>query len=74
METTNKQPEIVHHDGHVEDHHNHNSPKHDAGEKLDVIGFEVDETQLPKGYYRSRFFIGSFFAIGFGLWAGTGAL
>ncbi|KAF2403745.1 MFS general substrate transporter [Trichodelitschia bisporula] len=32
---------------------------------------EIDETDLRKGYYRSPFFIGSFMAIGLGLWAGT---
>jgi hypothetical protein len=38
------------------------------------IGFEADETNLPPGYFYSRFFIGSFLAIGFSLWAGTAAL
>ena len=55
--------------------------KHAAGGKHDVatsdseevVGFEIDESHLPKGYYHSRFFIGTFMAIGLGLWAGTGA-
>ncbi|KIV98822.1 uncharacterized protein PV09_09435 [Verruconis gallopava] len=45
--------------------------QHRDGEE--VTGFEVDEAQLPKGYYYSRFFLGSFFAIGLSLWAGTAA-
>ena len=32
-------------------------------------GFETDLEHLPKGYYRSRFFIGSIMATGLGLWA-----
>lgn len=39
-----------------------------------MIGFEADESSLPKGYYYSPFFLGSFCAIGFSLWAGTAAL
>lgn len=39
-----------------------------------IVGFEADEDSLPKGYFRSRFFIGTFMAIGLSLWAGTGAL
>lgn len=29
--------------------------------------FQTDEDSLPKGYYRSSFFIGTMFATGFGL-------
>jgi hypothetical protein len=36
-------------------------------------GFEADLDALPPGYFRSRFFIGTFFAIGFGLIAAVGA-
>jgi hypothetical protein len=43
-------------------------------DSAEVTGFEADETNLPKGYFYSRFFIGTFFAIGLSLWAGTGAL
>ncbi|KAB5531436.1 fungal trichothecene efflux pump [Coniochaeta sp. 2T2.1] len=40
----------------------------------DVIGgFEADIDTLPPGYFKSRFFIGTFFAIGFSLIAGVGA-
>jgi hypothetical protein len=38
------------------------------------FGFNAELSNLPKGYYRSRFFIGSYLAIGFGVWAGVGAL
>jgi hypothetical protein len=39
----------------------------------DVIqGFQTDETSLPKGYYRSPFFVGTMFATGLGLSAGVG--
>ena len=48
-------------------------PSHDEAD-LNQIGFEADETNLPPGYFYSRFFIGSFLAIGFSLWAGTAAL
>ncbi|KAF1980654.1 MFS general substrate transporter [Aulographum hederae CBS 113979] len=37
----------------------------------EVVGFEADESTLPKGYFFSRFFIGSYLAIAFSLWAGT---
>lgn len=40
----------------------------------DVTGFEVHEASLPKGYFYSRYFVGSYLAIGFGLWGGTAAL
>jgi hypothetical protein len=46
------------------------APANDA----DITGFETDEADLPKGYFRSRFFLGSYVAIGFGLWGGTAAL
>jgi hypothetical protein len=38
-----------------------------------IGGFEADIDALPPGYFKSRFFIGTFFAIGFGLMAGVGA-
>ncbi|KAF2668524.1 siderophore iron transporter [Microthyrium microscopicum] len=34
-----------------------------------IIGFEADLGDLPKGYYRSKLFLGSMFATGMGLWA-----
>ena len=45
-----------------------------ASEAFSVTGFDADESELPKGYYHSPFFLGSFLAIGFSLWAGTAAL
>lgn len=39
----------------------------------EAIGFETDLDSLPKGYYTSRFFIGSMLATGIGLWAGVSA-
>ena len=45
-----------------------------ADDNAEVTGFAADETTLPKGYFYSRFFVGSFMAIGFSLWAGTAAL
>lgn len=35
-------------------------------------GFTADLDNLPKGYYRSSFFVGTLFAIGSGLAASTG--
>ncbi|KXL50749.1 hypothetical protein M433DRAFT_76067 [Acidomyces richmondensis BFW] len=35
--------------------------------------FSTEEDQLPKGYYRSPFFLGTFAALWFGLLGGTGA-
>ena len=52
--------------------HDHNSPI--SGNDAILIGFEADEADLPKGYFRSRFFLGSYLAIGLGLWGGTAAL
>lgn len=38
-----------------------------------IGGFEADLDDLPPGYFKSRFFLGTFMAIGLGLWAGVGA-
>lgn len=35
-------------------------------------GFQTNESNLPKGYYRSPFFVGTMFATGLGLSAGVG--
>ncbi|KAK7402452.1 hypothetical protein QQX98_011779 [Neonectria punicea] len=48
----------------------------DAPEKMgassdDVIGYETNFDELPKGYYTSKFFLGSMLATSLGLWAGT---
>ncbi|CAK7198048.1 hypothetical protein SEUCBS139899_000706 [Sporothrix eucalyptigena] len=34
-----------------------------------VVGYETDLNALPKGYFYSRFFLGSMLAVGLGLWA-----
>jgi hypothetical protein len=52
----------------------HDEPKTISANAVDVLGFEADEADLPKGYFRSRFFLGSYLAIGLGLWGGTAAL
>ncbi|EON67606.1 hypothetical protein W97_06974 [Coniosporium apollinis CBS 100218] len=39
----------------------------------EIIGFEADEATLPKGYFTSRFFLGSMLATGLGLMCGVGA-
>ena len=45
-----------------------------AGSNKDVVGVaEFDETVLPPGYFRSKFFIGSMAGIGLGLMAGVAA-
>jgi hypothetical protein len=35
----------------------------------ETLGCETDFQHLPKGYYYSRFFLGSLLATGLGLWA-----
>ena len=37
----------------------------------EVIGYETNFDELPKGYYTSKFFLGSMLATSLGLWAGT---
>jgi hypothetical protein len=39
----------------------------------EIHGFEIDYESLPKGYYRSRFFIGTMLATGLALICGTAA-
>lgn len=39
----------------------------------DIHGFEIDSAALPKGYYRSRFFLGTFLATGLAIICGTAA-
>ncbi|CAO2650293.1 Nn.00g015850.m01.CDS01 [Neocucurbitaria sp. VM-36] len=39
----------------------------------DIHGFEVDYAALPKGYYHSRFFLGTFLATGLAIACGTAA-
>ena len=47
------------------------SEKHHVEDDV-LRGFQTDETSLPKGYYRSPFFVGTMFATGLGLSAGVG--
>lgn len=37
-----------------------------------IHGFQTDLDNLPKGYYRSSFFLGTMFAVGIGLTAAVG--
>ena len=38
----------------------------------ELHGFQANESSLPKGYYRSSFFVGTMFATGLGLSGGVG--
>lgn len=46
----------------------HEVPNHLEPERL---GCETDMELLPKGYFYSRFFLGSLMAVGLGTWAGV---
>ena len=37
----------------------------------EITGYETNYEELPKGYFYSKFFLGSMLATGLGLWAGT---
>jgi hypothetical protein len=39
----------------------------------EIYGFEADENTLPKGYFRSPFFLGTMLATGLGVVSGNGA-
>ncbi|KXJ90089.1 fungal trichothecene efflux pump [Microdochium bolleyi] len=45
----------------------------EAGTTGEIIGFETDLSELPAGYYTSKFFVGSMFAVGVSLTAGVAA-
>jgi hypothetical protein len=45
----------------------------DPTDSSEITGFRADESTLPKGYFLSRFFVGSMMATGLGLLAGTAA-
>jgi hypothetical protein len=64
-----KKASVVH-----QDEKNHEQTSSGLENSPVVTGFEADESDLPKGYFRSRFFLGSYLAIGLGLWGGTAAL
>jgi hypothetical protein len=68
MASQTEKDSVVHHDAIVQ------VETQTLGANDLVTGFEADEADLPKGYFRSRFFLGSYFAIGLGLWGGTAAL
>lgn len=54
-------------------HHEHRTAKksdHDNG--TTIHGFIASEEELPKGYFRSPYFIGTYFAIGMNLLASNG--
>jgi hypothetical protein len=68
MDVGSAKDQVIHHDNTTE-HEKHSSLAEDA-----ITGFEADEADLPKGYFRSRFFLGSYLAIALGLWGGTAAL
>lgn len=56
------------HSENLEKPHTHKDPN-----ASNIVGFESSEDTLPKGYFYSRYFIGSFLAVGIGLSSGTGA-
>jgi hypothetical protein len=63
--------EAIHHD-------TISTPSSDAVHDVDlsdesIVGFETDVEHLPKGYYTSRFFIGSMLATGLSLTCGVAA-
>jgi hypothetical protein len=55
-------------DGHGSDNTSQGVDLHHA----DTHGFTADETTLPKGYFRSSFFLGTMMATGLGLAAAVG--
>lgn len=66
MEKTND------HVDHLERPSSVEGPRKDAPlSEEEVIGYEATFDQLLKGYYTSRFFLGSMLATSLGLWAGT---
>lgn len=65
MSAASKNPQVLREEHHVE------STTENAEA---LVGFEAHQDQLPKGYFYSRFFLGTYFAIGFSLWAGVAAL
>ncbi|KAK4565373.1 hypothetical protein LTR86_003990 [Recurvomyces mirabilis] len=42
------------------------------GKEPEVVGFVADTNELPPGYFRSKYFLGSLFATGMGLLAAVG--
>jgi MFS family permease len=45
----------------------------DSSDSDGVFGFETSAESLPKGYFYSKFFLGSMLATGLGLWCGVSA-
>jgi len=58
------------------DHAQHDDLKHTPTVTTlgddELHGFQTNENSLPKGYYRSSFFVGTMFATGLGLSGGVG--
>lgn len=50
-------------------HDEESPPDGSVFQDVDLLGCETNFDQLPKGYYYSRFFLGSMMATGLGLWA-----
>jgi hypothetical protein len=44
---------------------------HNQAAHSDALGLQFEEQELPPGYFRSSFFLGSMLAIGLGLLAGV---
>lgn len=57
----------------AESKHHHLEPVKTSETAGGITGFEADADDLPPGYFKSRFFLGSMFAIGMGLWATVAA-
>jgi hypothetical protein len=71
---TQEEPKDINTYSHHEHHNEHSPPsseKHVDTEPT-IRGFETSESSLPKGYFRSPFFVGTMFATGLGLAAGVG--
>ncbi|KAI1612560.1 fungal trichothecene efflux pump [Exophiala viscosa] len=56
----------------VEQHPDAQNLNRTVTEEDELHGFQTDLEHLPAGYYRSSFFLGTMFAVGFGLCAAVG--
>ena len=59
----------------VEEKHHHHETENALAHTLtnEIHGFQADYAALPKGYYTSRFFIGTYLATGLAIMCGTAA-
>ncbi|KIX06628.1 uncharacterized protein Z518_04604 [Rhinocladiella mackenziei CBS 650.93] len=64
VETAQPQPNHARRGAHIDD---------EGALVTDEAGYVTEADALPRSYYRSKFFIGTFAALGTGLMAGTGA-